>query len=115
MHFAARFFFGIAVAIGTSGPVSASVSSGGQITYVSVDQSASNGYIFIVSGPRSTKPACATEDGWVIVSPASDKGKAIYATILTANAADQTVTVTGTNACDTIFTTREVVSFISVN
>jgi hypothetical protein len=83
------------------------------ITAISVDNNGGP-YVFLASGARTAKPSCATDDFWAISNPTGDNAKAMLANIMTAKALGRQVHVAGTGSCDTAHTTRERVSFITV-
>ena len=69
--------------------------------------------IFFEAGTLAANPACATAGSWAL-DATTPEGKAMYALILTAQATDRTVTVTGNNLC-TIQPDRETVQFMVMN
>lgn len=69
-------------------------------------------YAFVVSGARSARPACATDEAWSIPNPTTDGAKALLAGVMTARAGNRTLAVTGSGACDPAQPTREMVQYI---
>jgi hypothetical protein len=69
-------------------------------------------YAFVMAGPRSARPACATDDAWSIPSPTTDGPKALLAGVMTARAGNRTLAVTGAGVCDPAQPTREMVQYI---
>lgn len=71
------------------------------------------GFGFSAVGTRTTKPACATDDLWIIPYPTTDTSKAIYAEALSALLTGRTVYIAGTGTC-TAQPTREDVAYLNV-
>ncbi|MCW2404396.1 hypothetical protein M2336_001025 [Sphingobium sp. B1D7B] len=67
---------------------------------------------FLLSGSRSGKPSCATDDAWAIPQVPSDNAKALLSLVLTAFATDKAVQVVGSGTCPTDAATREAVAWI---
>ncbi|CCW17472.1 hypothetical protein EBBID32_18120 [Sphingobium indicum BiD32] len=89
----------------------ASQPSGGQITYVTT---MSNGVIlFDVSGPRTTRPACASLARWGF-NGSTAAGQAKLAGLLTAYARQVSVNVYGTATCVSWGDTEEV-DYFNIN
>ena len=84
----------------------------GTVTLVSA-ATGSSPYAFAVTGMRTTKPSCATDDVWMIESPAGDSSKAMFSEALSAQLAGRTIFVMGTGTCTTI-PNREDASYINV-
>lgn len=95
-------------------PAHASDATPAQVTSVATDLSAATGYIFQTAGTRSTRPACATDVSWAIITPTTDKAKAMHAAILTASASKQQVYVAGNGSCDTANPNRKSVAYITL-
>jgi len=72
-----------------------------------------NPAVFLLSGTRTSMPSCATEGWWALPTASTDQGKALLSLILTAFAANKTVTVHGSGAC-TAFSNREDVAWLIV-
>ena len=69
-----------------------------------------NPFVFTVSGPRNSRPACATDDNWAIPNPSTDNAKGLLSMVLTAFAAGKTISVHGNGNCNTTFPNREEVA-----
>jgi hypothetical protein len=69
-----------------------------------------NPFVFTVSGTRTSRPACATDDSWVIPSQPSDNAKGLLSLVITALASHKTIIVHGNGGCDAIFANREEVA-----
>ena len=95
-----------------SGPAVASGQTS-KVSSVGGDNSGGS-YAFYLTGTRSGKPSCATDDNWSIPNPSSDNAKALLSMVLTAFAAGKTVQVQGTGACDPTAATREVVAWMII-
>jgi hypothetical protein len=91
----------------------ASTQTGGKVTIIAVDNYGGPAAFQVTGGSRTTKPACATDDLWTIVNPATDNAKMLYAAILTAYSLGKQVTVVGTGACDPANPVRETVAYIN--
>ena len=66
----------------------------------------------LVTGSRTSVPACATDVAWSLDGSTSN-GAQLSAAIMTAKATRQSISVTGTGTCDPSFPTREMVAWIS--
>ena len=98
----------------TMGTASIASDQTGKVTMVSVNNYG-DPYGFIVTGSRTTKPACAaTDEVWVITNSTGPNAQAMYSTILTAFTMKIPVQVVGTSTCDPSAPTREKVSYINV-
>jgi hypothetical protein len=99
----------VAALISLPSAASASQSSGGQVTYVVTTNAGI--ILFDVSGPRTTRPACATQARWAF-NGATVAGQTKLASLLTAYARQVSVTVYGTATCVSWGDTEEVDYFI---
>lgn len=98
-----------AVAFISTAPASASDQTG-PVNWVGLDNTSP--YAFTLTGSRTAKPACATDDAWVIVGPSTDQAKAMLAGVLSAYGTGRTIQATGTGTCDATAPTREKILFI---
>ena len=73
-----------------------------------------NPFVFTVSGTRTSQPACATDSNWAIPNPNSDNAKGLLSLVLSAFAANKTITVHGNGGCDATFTNREEVAYLFI-
>lgn len=89
---------------------SASEQPSARITNISIDTGGP--YLFLATGSRTTKPACATDNYWAIPNPTSDNSKAILALLINARTNGISVMIVGMGICDTGHTTRERVAYI---
>jgi hypothetical protein len=69
--------------------------------------------VFLLSGTRTSTPTCATDGWFALPATSTDNGRALLSLILTAFAANKTVTVHGTGSC-TAFSTREDVAWLII-
>jgi hypothetical protein len=100
-----RIFAIFAVLIALPSAAIASQSSGGQVTYVLTTNAGI--ILFDVSGPRTTRPACATQARWAF-NGSTVSGQVKLASLLTAYARQGSVTVYGTGTCVAWGDTEEV-------
>lgn len=84
----------------------------GKVTLVGGD--IGNPFVFAISGTRTSTPSCATDSNWAIPAPSSDNAKALLSLVLTAFAANKTVTVHGNGGCNATFTNREEVAYLFI-
>ena len=73
-----------------------------------------NPFTFSVSGTRTSQPACATDSNWVIPTPTNDNAKALLSLVMTAFAANKTITVHGNCGCNVAFPNREEVAYLFI-
>jgi hypothetical protein len=76
-----------------------------QVVYIA-DNTSPNG--LSMSGARTTKPACATDDLWVFTLPQTLSG------VLSAYMSGKSISVFGTGTCGTAQPNRESVSYVTV-
>lgn len=70
----------------------------GKIAYLTTRDS--DGLIyFVVNGARSVKPACATQNYWVIKSENTESGKRQFAALLAARLSGASVKIWGASTC----------------
>lgn len=104
------FFAGMAMLGSIAAPLQASEQTG---TVTQVSSAPGNGASgFGLAGTRTTKPSCATDNLWMIPTPAGDGSKATFAQVLSALMSGKTVQVVGTGACSTV-SSREDVAYIN--
>jgi hypothetical protein len=99
----------VAALIALPSAASASYSSGGQVTFILTTNAGI--ILFDVSGPRTTRPACATQMRWAF-NGSTAAGQAKLASLLTAYARQASITVYGTATCVSWGDTEEVDYFI---
>jgi hypothetical protein len=91
-------FWAVAGMAFISGAASAVGTQTGRITEVHVR--ASDGLIyFILSGPASGRPVCATAPYWLVKDENSQAGKQQFAELMLAYSTGTKITVSGTGAC----------------
>ena len=73
-------------------------SQSGQVTQIFVRDSDGLAY-FTMSGEHVNRPACATEQYWIIKNENSDVGKRQLAVLLAARSSGTAITVWGANTC----------------
>lgn len=83
----------------------------GKVTDVYVSASA-EASAYRVSGTRTTRPACATDDVWALENPNGDNGKALLSALLTAYSIGRNVEIHGTGTCNAVVPTRENIAYI---
>lgn len=84
----------------------------GTVTLIGGD--GGNPFVFIVSGTRTSRPACATDDAWAIPNPASDNAKGLLSLVMSAHAANKTINVHGNGLCNANFPNREEVAWLNI-
>jgi hypothetical protein len=84
----------------------------GQVKQVALFSDATPNGVFMTNGSRTAKPACATDDLWVVPSPTTDNAKALISGLLSAYLSGKTVYVVGTGSCDVNQTNREDIAYI---
>lgn len=98
--------FMIVASICMPAPVLASQQSG-TITLVATSNTTGPDGI-IMSGTRTAKPACATDDVWAATSAK------VFSVFLSAYLAGRSITVVGTGACNASQTNREDVGYVTI-
>ncbi len=77
---------------------------------VNIGGDGGNPFVFTVSGTRTSRPACATDNSWAIPSQPTANAQGLLSLVMTAFSAGKTIIVHGNGGCDAIFTNREEVA-----
>lgn len=80
----------------------------GTVTLLAVANSDSPDAV-VLNGTRTTPPACATDGAW------SFKDASVISVILSAKFNNKSITINGTGACAAQHTTREEISYITID
>lgn len=84
----------------------------GLINWYAAEPNSSAPYAVLMTGSRTAKPACATDDAWAIINPASDGAKVLISGVMTAKAMERIIQVRGSGTCDATAPNRERVGYI---
>jgi len=85
----------------------------GKVTWVAIGTTPPTAFV-IDDGTRASKPACATDNAWVIPPTTDPSSQQILSGVLTAFAAGKTVTANGTGACSSLQPNREQIGYITI-
>lgn len=74
-----------------------------------------NPFVFRLNGTRTSRPACATDDNYVIPTGVPENARGLLSLILTALGAGKTVNLHGTGVCSTLWPNREEVAWLWIS
>lgn len=107
-----RFFLAIILSLSLAAPAVASTAGAGNIN--TVLPLAGAGLVFSQTGSRGTRPACDTQNRWVI-DVSTNVGQAMAATLLTAYAIGKKISIIGTGTCAVLSDTEIVSYFFTID
>lgn len=107
-----KLFFLCAIAASLGNNAASASDQDGLVNWYAAEPNTSAPYAVLITGSRTTKPSCATDDAWAIINPTSDGAKVLISGVMTAKAMGQIIQVRGSGTCDATAPNREKVGYI---